>query len=158
MWKYVSVFKCKQSLLGGYRHIVSFDLFDAFENPSCSWLVKEVSQIKQTLAGPLSSVWVGAVLQQHLVKAALQQSSAAGAQCSTLTTPCRNTAKLWPGRFLVLEDLADVEPTRRWRWWDCFASAFHGRCSVPFQADTLGWQHKLFSLLVCRNLGFKILL
>lgn len=68
-------------------------------------LSKEVSQIKQTLAGAFSIVWVEAVLQQHLVKVVLQQSSAAGAQCSTPVQPSRYIGKLWPGRFLVLEDL-----------------------------------------------------
>lgn len=86
-----------------------------------------------TLAGPLSSVWVGAVLRQHLVKAALQQSSAAGAQCSTLTTPAETLKSCDLGGFLSLRAWADVEPTRRW-WWDHFASAFHGRCSMPFQS------------------------
>lgn len=39
-----------------------------------------------------------------------------------------------------------------------FASAFHGRCSVPFQAEALGWQQELLSLPACRSLGFKMLL
>lgn len=102
MWKYGSVFKCMQSLLGGHRHIVSFDSFGAFANQSSSWLVQG-SVPNQTNSGRVPQQCVS----WSCASAAPCKSCPTAEQCSWSSEqhsepPCRYIAKLWPGRFLVL--------------------------------------------------------
>lgn len=157
MWNYGSVFKYKQSLLGGHRHVVSFDSFGSFENQS-SCLVQG-SLPNQTNPGraPQQCVsWSCAsaapckscpTAEQLLeLSAALWTPSADGLESCDLGGFCP-----W-GLGLMLnlqeDDVGGIT---------C-PSVFHRRCTVPFRADSLGWQQKLLSLLVCRSLGFKMLL
>lgn len=132
MWKYGSVFKSKLALLGGHRHIVSFDSFGAFENQSSSWLVQG-SLPKQTNPGRVPQQCVS----WSCASAAPCKSCPTAEQCSSLNPPADTEESCDLGGFLSSRTWADVEPTRKGCWWHHFClwiswqmlSALSGWCT-----------------------------